>query len=119
MTYVPKLCFVHIRIWTRGVCVQIDYPDTGQHFSKNSDRIRTADRIETDRILTDRHRAENLDRIGTADRIETDRIRTDTGQKIRTESGQQTDIGHDIPKNPDKNETRTVLSADVCLVERL
>ena len=27
--------------------------------------------------------------------------------KIRTESGQQTDTGHDFPENPDKNKTRT------------
>ena len=26
--------------------------------------------------------------------------------RIRTESGQQTDTGHDFPENPDKNETR-------------
>ena len=27
--------------------------------------------------------------------------------KIRTDSGEQTDTGHDFPGNPDKNETRT------------
>ena len=32
------------------------HTNTGQHFSKNPDRIRTADRIKTDRIRTDRHR---------------------------------------------------------------
>ena len=35
---------------------------------------------------------------------------TDNGQLfsiIRTESGQQTDTGHDFPENPDKNKTRT------------
>ena len=45
-------------------------------------KIRTADRIGTDRIRIDRHRTEN-----------TDIIRTDTGP--------------DFPENPDKNETRT------------
>ena len=36
--------------------------------------------------------------------------RTDNGHvfsKIRTESGQQTDTGHDFPEDPDKDETRT------------
>ena len=38
---------------------------------------------------------------------QTESGQTDTGQKIRTESGQQTDTGQDFPENPDKNETRT------------
>ena len=38
---------------------------------------------------------------------QTESGQTDTGQKIRTESGQQTDTGHDFPENQDKNETRT------------
>ena len=38
-------------------------------FSKNPDRIQTADRIETDRIRTGRHLTENTDRIQTPDRI--------------------------------------------------
>ena len=38
---------------------------------------------------------------------QTESVQTDTGQKIRTESGQQTDTGQDFPENPDKNETRT------------
>jgi len=43
------------------------------------------------------------------------KIWTESGQRTdsrQTESG-QTDTGQDFPENPDKNETRTVLSADV------
>ena len=47
------------------------------------------------------------------EKIRTDRHRTEFILKVSTESGQQTDIGHDFPGNPDKNET--VLSADVWL----
>ena len=65
-------------------------------FSKNPDRIRKADKIETDRIRTDRHRTANPDRIRTADRHRT-RFSGKSGQKR------------------DKDRTRTVLSADVCL----
>ena len=67
-------------------------------FSKNPDRIRTADKIETDRIRTDRHRTANPDRIRTADRHRT-RFSGKSGQKR------------------DKDRTRTVLSADVCFIE--
>ena len=44
---------------------------------------------------------------------QTESGQTVTGQKIWTETGQQTDTGQDFPESPDKNETRTVLSADV------
>ena len=74
------------------------YPDRhtpDSIFSKNPDRIRTADRIETDRIRTDRHLTENPDRIRTADRHLTG---------FSGKSGQKRD----------KDRTRTVLSADVC-----
>ena len=54
-------------------------------FSKNLDRIRTADKIETDRIRTDRHRTEYPDRIQTADKH-----RTDLSEKFE----QRIDIGH-------------------------
>ena len=64
-------------------------------FSKNLDRIRTADKIETDKIRTDRHLTENPDRTRTADRHRT-RFSGKCGQKR------------------DKDRTRTVLSADVC-----
>ena len=56
-------------------------------FFYNPDRIRIADRIEAGKIRTYRHR-------------------TGFFTKFRTESGQQTDTGHDFPENPDKNETR-------------
>ena len=49
------------------VLVRPDRQTTDSGFSKNPDRIRTADRIETDRIRTDRHLTENPDRIQTAD----------------------------------------------------
>ena len=64
-------------------------------FSKNPDRIRTADRTETDKIRTDRHRTENPDRIRTPDRHRTG---------FSGKSGQKRDT----------DRTRTVLSADVC-----
>ena len=38
---------------------------------------------------------------------QTESGQADTGQKIQTESGQQTDTGHDFPENPAKNETKT------------
>ena len=38
---------------------------------------------------------------------QTESGQTDIGQKIRIESGQLTDTGHDLSKNPDKYETRT------------
>ena len=52
-------------------------------FSRNPDRIRTADRIETDRIRTDRHRTENRDSRQTPDTI---------FRKIRTKN--ETRTGH-------------------------
>ena len=45
-----------------SVSSQAGQIDNGQLFIKNPDRIRTADRIETDRIWTDRHRTKNLNR---------------------------------------------------------
>ena len=81
-------------------------------FSKNPDKIPTADRIEVEKIRTDRHRTAFFLKIRTesgqrTDSRQTKSGQTDTGQKIRTESGQQTDTGQDFPENPDKNETRT------------
>ena len=80
-------------------------------FSKNPDRIPTADRIETKKIRTDRHRTAFFSKIRTESgqltkSRQTESGQTDTGQRIRTESGQQTDTGHDFPENPDKNEIR-------------
>ena len=81
-------------------------------FSKNPDKIPTADRIEVEKIRTDRHQTAFFLKIRTesgqrTDSRQTESGQTDTGQKIRTESGQQTDTGQDFPENPDKNETRT------------
>ena len=76
------------------VLVRPDRQTTDSVFSKIPDRIRTADRIEIDRIRTDRHRTENPDRIRTADRHRT-RFSGKSGQKR------------------DKDRTRTELSADV------
>ena len=47
------------------VLVRPDRQTSERIFCKIPDRIRTADRIETDRIWTDRHRTENPDRIAT------------------------------------------------------
>ena len=48
---------------------------------------------------------------------QTESGQTDTGEKIQTEFGQQTDTGHDFSGNSgqkrDKDMTRKVLSADV------
>ena len=76
------------------------------------------DRLFLNKIRTDRHRTAFFLKIRTKSRQLTEPRQTesgeiDTGQKIWTESGQQTDTGHDFLENPDKNETRTVLSADV------
>ena len=81
-------------------------------FSKNPDRIQTADKIETDRTRTDRHRTACFPKIRTesgkrTESRQTESGQTDTWQKILTESGQRTDTGQDFPENPDKNETRT------------
>ena len=58
--------------------------DSGQLFLLNPDRIRTADRIEADRIRTDRHRTQNPDRIQTADRHRINsRQRQDTDSAVR------------------------------------
>ena len=59
--------------WKSGqFCLVPVRPDRQRaDFFYNSDRIRTADRIDTDRIRTDRHRTENPDRIRTADRHRT------------------------------------------------
>ena len=69
------------------VLVRPDRQTADRVFLRNPDKIRTADRIETDRVRTDRHRkaffSKNPDRILTPDRIETDRIRTD---RHRTEN---------------------------------
>ena len=82
------------------VLVRPDRQTADRVFLRNPDKIRTADRIETDRVRTDRHRkaffSKNPDRIQTADKIETDRTRTDRHRtacfpKIRTESGQRTE----------------------------
>jgi len=40
-------------------------------------------------------------------KIWTESRQIESGQKIQTQSGQQTDAGHDSPENTDKNETRT------------
>ena len=61
------------------------HTDTRQPFSLKSDRIRTADRFETDRIRTDRHRTENPDRIRTADSHRTG-FSGKSGQKRDTDS---------------------------------
>ena len=47
------------------VLVRPDRQTSERIFCKIPDRIRTANRIETDRIWTDRHRTENPDRIAT------------------------------------------------------
>ena len=56
-----------------------------EFFFENPDKIRTPDRIETDRIRTDRHRTENPDRIRTADRHRTE-FSGKSGQKRDTDS---------------------------------
>ena len=61
-----------------------DRQTTDRLFSRNPDKIQTADRIETDRIRTDRHLTGNPDRIQTPDRIFR-QIRT------KTRHGQDTD----------------------------
>ena len=115
------------------------YPD-GQTpdslFSKNPDKIPTADRIEVEKIRTDRHQTAFFLKIRTESGQRTDSRQTESGQtdtrqpfslksgqnpdsgQIRDrqnldrqtpdrKSGQQTDTGQDFPENPDKNETRT------------
>ena len=57
--------------WKSGqFCLVPVRPDRQRaDFFYNSDRIRTADRIDTDRIRTDRHRTENPNSIQTPDTI--------------------------------------------------
>ena len=86
--------------------------DTGQHFFKKSGQNPDSGQDRDKKIRTDRHRTAFFLKIRTESRQltksrQTESGQTDTGQKIRTESGQRTDTGHDFPENPDKNETRT------------
>ena len=82
-------------------------PDVGGQGQRKSGQLCLVlvrpDRQTTDRVFLkirtkSGHRTESR---------QTESGQTDTGQKIRTESGQQTDTGQDFPENPDKNETRT------------
>ena len=83
------------------LCLVLARPDrqtADRVFSRNPDKIRTADRIETDRVRTDRHLTENPDRIQTAD-------------------GHRTEFSGKSGQKRDTDRTRTVLSADVCFEE--
>ena len=112
-----KFC-VHIRM-DRCLCSGIVFMSIEIHTDNiTTISIQIPDRLFLNKIRTDRHRTAFFLKIRTKSRQLTEPRQTesgeiDTGQKIWTESRQKTDTGHDFLENPDKNETRTVLSADV------
>ena len=99
MTYVTKLCDMNV---SASVSAFSNFVSStfgcGPEVSVSRQTIPTPDSIFL-KVRTDSGQLTEL--------RQTESGQTDTGQKIRTESGQHTDTGQDFPENPDKNETRT------------
>ena len=100
------------------LCLVLARPDrqtADRFFSRNPDKIRTADRIETDRVRTDRHRKVIFLKIRTESWHRTKSIQTKSGQKdigkyffrkIRTESRQSESRIPDRESGPRESQNR-------------